>query len=75
VRYRFTLTIAAQRLVAEMLGVDPGSIPEDYRARYNVAPTDPHFIVTSKYEQRHATGSALGPREFVGARCLARGGR
>jgi len=62
----FTLTIAERRIVAEMLGVDPGSIPEDYRARYNVAPTDPHFIVTSKYEQRRAVRA--GPRELLEAR-------
>jgi putative SOS response-associated peptidase YedK len=57
---RFTLTIAERQMVAEMLGVDPDSIPEDYRPRYNIAPTDPHFIVTSKYEQRRATGARWG---------------
>jgi hypothetical protein len=46
------LTIAERRMVAEMLSVDPDSIPEDYRPRYNIAPMDPHFVVTSKYEQR-----------------------
>jgi hypothetical protein len=46
----FTLTIADRRLVAEMLGVDPDSIPQDYRPRYNIAPTDPHFLVKSRYE-------------------------
>jgi putative SOS response-associated peptidase YedK len=49
---RFALTIAERRMVAEMLSVDPDSIPEDYRPRYNIAPMDPHFVVTSKYEQR-----------------------
>jgi putative SOS response-associated peptidase YedK len=29
---RFTLTIAERRMVAEMLGVDQDSIPEDYAA-------------------------------------------
>ena len=47
-------------MVAEMLGVDPDSIPEDYRPRYNIAPTDPHFIVTSKYEQRRAARARWG---------------
>ena len=46
--------------LAEMLGVDPYSIPEDYRPRYNIAPTDPHFIVTSKYEQRNAIDARWG---------------
>jgi putative SOS response-associated peptidase YedK len=40
---RLTLTIAERRMVAEMLGVYLDSIPEDYRPRYNIAPTDPHF--------------------------------
>jgi putative SOS response-associated peptidase YedK len=40
---RFILTITECEIVAEMLGVDPDSIPEDYRPRYNIAPTDPHF--------------------------------
>jgi len=57
---RFTLTFSERRMVAEMLGVDPYSIPEDYRPRYNIAPTDPHFIVTSKYEQRNAIGARWG---------------
>jgi hypothetical protein len=57
---RFTLTIVERRMVAEMLGVDPDSIPGDYRPRYNIAPTDPHFIVTSKYEQRNAIGARWG---------------
>ena len=57
---RFTLTVAERHMVAEMLGVDPESIPEDYRPRYNIAPTDPHFIVTSRYEQRRATSARWG---------------
>jgi putative SOS response-associated peptidase YedK len=47
-------------MVAEMLGVYLDSIPEDYRPRYNIAPTDPHFVVTSKYEQRHAASARWG---------------
>jgi putative SOS response-associated peptidase YedK len=54
---RFTLIIADRRMVAAMLGVDPDSIPGDYCPRYNIAPTHPHFIVASKYEQQRATGA------------------
>lgn len=46
------LTIAESRRVAEMRCVDPETIPEDYRPRYNIAPTDPDFIVTSKSPTR-----------------------
>jgi putative SOS response-associated peptidase YedK len=41
-------------MVAEMLGADQDSIPEDYDPRYNIAPTDPHFLITSKSEQRRS---------------------
>jgi putative SOS response-associated peptidase YedK len=51
---RFKLSIAEHRMIAEMLGVDPDSVPKDYRSRYSIASTDPHFVVTSKYEQRRA---------------------
>jgi len=47
-------------MVAEMLGVDPDSIPDYYRPRYNIAPTDPHFVITSQYEQRRAIGARWG---------------
>lgn len=57
---RFTLAIAERRIVAELLGVDPDSIPEDYRRRYNIAPTDPYFIVTSQYECRRASPARWG---------------
>jgi hypothetical protein len=39
---------------AEMLGVDPDSIPDYYQPRCNIAPTDDHFIVTIEYENRKA---------------------
>jgi putative SOS response-associated peptidase YedK len=57
---RFTLTIAERRVVADMLGADSDSIPEDYRPRYNIAPTNPHLIVTSKNEKRCVTVAQLG---------------
>jgi putative SOS response-associated peptidase YedK len=48
---RFTLTRRDGREIAELLGVDPrefvGHLP-----RYNVAPTQHHYIVTTEYENR-----------------------
>jgi putative SOS response-associated peptidase YedK len=47
----FTLTRQNRRELAPRLGADEDDF-RDYRPRYNVAPTDPHFIVTSKDERR-----------------------
>ena len=57
---RFTLTIAERRMAAEILGVDPDSIPDYYRPRYNIAPTDEHLIVTMEYENRNAAAAKWG---------------
>ena len=40
-------------------GVDENDL-RDYRPRYNIAPTDQHFIVTSKYERRTARPANWG---------------
>ena len=47
---RFTLTRQNRRELAHLLGVDEDDL-RDYRPRYNIAPTDQHFIITSKYER------------------------
>jgi putative SOS response-associated peptidase YedK len=47
-------------MVAEMLGVDLDSIPDYYRPRYNIAPTDHHFIVTMECENRKAASAKWG---------------
>ena len=57
---RFTLTIAERYVLADMLGVDPDAIPEDYRPRYNIAPTDRHFVITSRYESRRVLAARWG---------------
>ncbi|MGB2696121.1 MAG: SOS response-associated peptidase [Dehalococcoidia bacterium] len=55
---RFTLTRDAETL-AEELGVPVESLPE-YRPRYNIAPTDPHWIVRTKYEDREVLPARWG---------------
>jgi len=52
--WRFPLTRQNRRELAQVLGVDEDYV-RDYRPGYNIAPTDRHFIVTSKYERRTAS--------------------
>ena len=50
---RFTLTYSERERLAEELGVNVEQIsPDEYRPRYNIAPTDPHWIVRARYEDR-----------------------
>jgi len=56
---RFTLTRQNRRELAQLLGVDEDDL-RDYKPRYNIAPTDQHFIVTSKYERRTARTASWG---------------
>jgi putative SOS response-associated peptidase YedK len=56
---RYTLTRQDRRELARLLGVDENDL-RDYRPRYNIAPTDQHFIVTSKYERRTARAASWG---------------
>jgi putative SOS response-associated peptidase YedK len=50
---RFTLTYDQRHKLATELGVDVEEIDEDaYRPRWNIAPTDPHWIVRMRYEER-----------------------
>jgi putative SOS response-associated peptidase YedK len=56
---RFTLSRQDRRELAQLLGVDENDL-RDYRPRYNIAPTDQHFIVTSKYERRTARPANWG---------------
>jgi putative SOS response-associated peptidase YedK len=52
---RFTLTWDQWRRVADGLCVDDQSdLAASYRPRFNIAPTDEHFIVTSEFERREA---------------------
>src|SRR5713101_8887915 len=58
---RFTLTGEEGRQVAGALGVeDEVDAFADYRPRFNIAPTDPHFIITSEFERRKARRARWG---------------
>ena len=50
---RFTLTYDQRQRLAAELGVNVEEINDaDYRPRWNIAPTDPHWIVRMRYEER-----------------------
>jgi putative SOS response-associated peptidase YedK len=56
---RFTITRRDGNSLAAELGVAPDSFV-DYRPRYNVAPTQQHFIVRIKYENREVIPATWG---------------
>lgn len=56
---RFTITRRDGNSLAAELGVPADSLV-DYRPRYNVAPTQPHFIVRIKYENREVIPATWG---------------
>jgi putative SOS response-associated peptidase YedK len=58
---RFTLTWDEWRRVAEAFRIDDDSdVAASYRPRFNIAPTDPHFIVTSEFERRRVQRARWG---------------
>lgn len=58
---RFTLTYRERKALADELGVPIEQLPEDeYRPRYNIAPTDPHWIVRGRYEERELLPAKWG---------------
>src|SRR5229473_891149 len=65
---RFTLTWEEWRQVAGALGVEnEGEAAASYRPRFNIAPTDEHFIITSEFERRKRAAPA-GVWSIVGRR-------
>jgi putative SOS response-associated peptidase YedK len=56
---RFTLTKEDAQELALELGVDP-DLFKDYKPRYNIAPTDPHWVVRMKYEERELLPARWG---------------
>lgn len=56
---RFTLTRQEAEELAAELGVPIDSLP-NYRPRYNIAPTDDHWIVRTKYEDRELLPAKWG---------------
>src|SRR5437762_36434 len=58
---RFTLTYRERQRLASELGVPVDQIPDtEYRPRYNIAPTDPHWIVRLRYEDRQLLPAKWG---------------
>ncbi len=58
---RFTLTWEEWGQVAGALGVEnEGEAAASYRPRFNIAPTDEHFIITSEFERRKARRARWG---------------
>ncbi|HEX6030995.1 MAG TPA: SOS response-associated peptidase [Tepidiformaceae bacterium] len=60
---RFTMTTADASLLEQQLGLPLGSIEDawpEFRPRYNIAPTDPHFVVRLRGEQWEPLGATWG---------------
>lgn len=58
---RFTLTYKEHERLAAELGIDPDQLTErDYRRRFNIAPTDEHWIVRTRYEERQILPAKWG---------------
>jgi putative SOS response-associated peptidase YedK len=58
---RFTLTWEEWRQVSDALCIqDAVDAAASYRPRFNIAPTDQHFIVTSEFERRKAQHASWG---------------
>jgi putative SOS response-associated peptidase YedK len=56
---RFGLTKGASRELAYLMGVDEADL-SFHRPRYNIAPTQDHFVLTSQYEQRKVLPARWG---------------
>jgi putative SOS response-associated peptidase YedK len=56
---RFTMTRRDRAELAASLGV-PESELGDYAPRYNIAPTQPYFVLTTKYESRKVIAATWG---------------
>ena len=56
---RFTLTRQDAIELATELGIPVDSLP-NYGPRYNIAPTDEHWIIRTKYEQREVLPALWG---------------
>ncbi len=58
---RFTLSRQDRVSLARELGVPLGQLPEDsYRPRYNIAPTNKHWIMRMEYEDRELLRARWG---------------
>jgi len=57
---RFTLTETNTQKLALQLGVPEDAVTGDYRPRWNVAPTDPHWVLRLKREERELLPARWG---------------
>jgi putative SOS response-associated peptidase YedK len=58
---RFTLTWEEWREISDALCIeDERDAATSYRPRFNIAPTDQHFIITSEFERRKARRARWG---------------
>ena len=58
---RFTLTWEEWRQISDALAIeDERDAAASYRPRFNIAPTDQHFIITSQFERRKAQRARWG---------------
>jgi putative SOS response-associated peptidase YedK len=68
---RFTLTWDEWRRVSGELGIDEGdAAAASYRPRFNIAPTDEHFIVTSEFERRMVRRARWGLVNRWASQCI-----
>ncbi|MCC6959621.1 MAG: SOS response-associated peptidase [Dehalococcoidia bacterium] len=57
---RFTLTKSERAELEDEMGLARGSLSPGYQARFNIAPTDEHFIVRQRLEEREAVPAKWG---------------
>lgn len=57
---RFTLTKAERAQVEDEMGLSRGSLSPGYQPRFNIAPTDEHFIVRQRFEEREVVAAKWG---------------
>jgi len=57
---RFTLTETDTQKLALQLGIPEDAVTDDYRPRWNVAPTDPHWVLRLKREERELLSAKWG---------------
>ena len=57
---RFTLTRGERAELEDEMGLPRGSLNPGYEPRYNIAPTDQHFIVRQRLEDRELVAAKWG---------------
>ena len=61
---RFTLTKAERAELEDEMGISRGSLSPGYQARFNIAPTDEHWIVRQRLEEREVVPAKWGLINF-----------